>query len=174
VPVQHILAPGISCGLCCSHDFFLPELPGDYAGGSGDTIRNSQPRCRCGSGVGQRHQSNTGTSRQFPSLTADSCAMMPGTVKSMERVAPMGTSVCGTYRQVRGMLARGVGHCGEECHSPRRPLWGSVAAALRQFNSVAPELRGVGHGLVGAPPPELRKASPDYEGTRWPGLGRIA
>jgi len=39
-----------------------------------------------------RYQSNTGTSRQFPSLISDSWAMMPGTAKSMERMTSVGES----------------------------------------------------------------------------------
>ena len=42
-------------------------------------------RWRCAGGA-RPYQSNTGTSRQLPSLIADSWAMMPGTVRSMARL----------------------------------------------------------------------------------------
>ena len=93
--------------------------------------------------------------------------MMPGTVKSIERMTSMGASASCPPGKSEACWRWKLGLAAGGCNSPRRSLLGSVAAALRQFNSVGRELRGGGKGPVGAPASELRKMSPEY---RSPGL----
>ena len=74
-------------------------------------IHISHTWCRRHPGVAPSCQSNTGTSPQLPSPIADSCAMMPGTVKSMERMTSMGGVSGGAYFRVRDMQTSMAGLC---------------------------------------------------------------